>query len=319
MKETIKKILKEEISNGYTKLELLVLQWIFKKQQGARIANNGLSNHMQLLRDVKTLFGLTNKDLARFISLYQDNYTTGGIQQRNDVIRTPLKKYSVDFVYDWSGYQHNTYEVWGGDEDNAWELAKASEDTGEFTESFDEGPVEMSGDRGDHFESDMEDITETIYKELNLLKEERNKKFTDKLLIIIFKSIDKWLQKEGYSVDDLSSDSVIYENVLEIVLGKFAINSQDDEEYIIASFVENFMSAGDWDFLSEVGIKPPTKKNFKVIKMYGMQSTVTDEAEGLAYLPSELLYSEFDGGLNWVTVETEVHDSWDTEYEVYEK
>ena len=34
MKKTIKKILKEEISNGYTRFELLVLQWIYKEHKG---------------------------------------------------------------------------------------------------------------------------------------------------------------------------------------------------------------------------------------------------------------------------------------------
>jgi len=318
MKKTIKKILKEEISNGYTRFELLLLQWIYKEHKGD-LFDFSFTNYKPLFRKIKSNFGLSNKEMIKIITLYKDNYTTGGFHMRDDVIRTPLKKYDLGFVYDYNSYQTNSYVVWGVDEDEAFEFANASEDTGEFVESFIEGEIYNSGNRGDHFDTTFEEINETIKKELNLLKEERNKKLTDKFLIVTFKILDKWMQGEGHDIDEVETDASVYEQIIKVVKVSLGIVGQEDIDFIVASFVLNYMTAGDWDLLKEIGVKEPQIKKWELSKTYGIRAYVTDIVRNVeGYLPSEMMYAEWDGGYDWDRYDMDIQDYFDEELDITE-
>ena len=257
--------------------------------------------------------------MIKIITLYKDNYTTGGFHMRDDVIRTPLKKYDLGFVYDYSSYQTNSYVVWGVDEDEAFEFANASEDTGEFVESFIEGEIENSYNRGEHFDTTFEEINETIKKELNLLKEERNKKLTDKFLIVTFKILDKWMQGEGHDIDEVETDASVYEQIIKVVEVSLGIVGQEDIDFIVASFVLNYMTAGDWDLLKEIGVKEPQIKKWELSKTYGIRAYVTDIVRNVeGYLPSEMMYAEWDGGYDWDRYDMDIQDYFDEELDITE-
>ena len=41
---------------------------------------------------------------------------------------------------------------------------------------------------------------------------------------------------------------------------------QEDIDFIVASFVLNYMTAGDWDLLKEIGVKEPQIKKWELSK-----------------------------------------------------
>jgi hypothetical protein len=152
-----------------------------------------------------------------------------------------------------------------------------------------------------------------------ILKEETNRKLSPKFLISTFKILDRWLEGEGHDIDEVEDDAMVYESIIGVVESTLGISDQDSIDYIVASFVLNYMTAGDWDLLKEIGLKEPQKKKWDMTKGYGMSGWATDEVKGVeGYLPSELKYADWDGGIDWERVSFDAHDYWDEETDVYE-
>jgi len=161
-------------------------------------------------------------------------------------------------------------------------------------------------------------LRESIHNELTLLKEDKSK-LSPKFLIKAFKILDKWMLGEGHDIDEVEEDASVYGWIIDVVEELLGINNRDTIDYIVASFVLNYMTAGDWDLLKEIGVKEAQIKKWDLTKHYGIRGWVTDtvtNAEG--YLPSEMRYADWNYGYDWDQYDMEISDTWDEEFDLDE-
>jgi hypothetical protein len=127
------------------------------------------------------------------------------------------------------------------------------------------------------------------------------------------------MQGEGHDIDEVEDDPSIYESIIYVVEELLGVKEQDSIDFIVASFVLNYMTAGDWDLLKEIGVKEPQKKKWDLTKSYGIRGWATDEALGVeGYLPSEMRYGDWNYDYDWETREMDISDTWDEELDITE-
>ncbi len=153
-----------------------------------------------------------------------------------------------------------------------------------------------------------------------ILKEETERKLPAKFLIKAFKILDKWMLGEGHDIDEVSEDASVYESIIDVVETLLSIKNQEDIDFIVASFVLNYMTAGDWDLLKEIGIKEPQKKKWDLTKTYSVRGWITDVANDQeGYLESQMQYDDWHHGYDWEQGEFEINDTFDTETDITER
>lgn len=318
MKETIKKILKEETSKGYTKFELHVLNWMYKELNGAQLVDFfRIDTHKygMFLTRIKNMFGIDNKMLAEIIHLYNHNWSKDGFQKDDsDVKRGTAHKFKVSFYRDVSAWVSQDFYLWATDDDSAYEMADAEEYTGEgLADEVEWGDVQV-GDYGDIYGTDIVFLEHTIRKELNLLKEDIKSKMSDKLLITICKDIDGILDDNGHDFSDLSNGDE-YEIMLHYIMDKYGL-PEDAAHYIIAVYGENYERINtDWSELLETGIYKPQRTRWEGNKEYGASQWISSYTTVDAYSKSEANYYEWQGDLDWIVDYVDTHDIWDEEIE----
>ena len=321
MRKTIKKILKEETTKEYTKLELYILNYIFEQLKGMRMFEyfkNSTYNYGKFIDGLKSMFGLTNKMLAEILYLYDKNYTGNKFEQRDDVIRGEAKKWRVTYSYDVSAWQDRFLDVYGVEEDDAHNMADAEDYVAAGLAFNDEwGDVE-TGDTGEIYDSNAEPLQETIKRQLNLLKEDIKTRLSDKLLINICKHIDKLLTDSGYTWDDISNGwlaSDEYSSLLTFIENTYGL-PVDVAHYAIAVYGENYERINrDWSELLETGIIKPKKTTWHGKKEFGASQWIHQRASAEAYSEAELNYYDYDGYIDWEDEYFDTNDTWDEETE----
>jgi hypothetical protein len=325
MKETIKKILKEETSKGYTKFELHVLNWMHKELNGSQLDHtwtNSPYEYGKFLTRIKNMFGIGNKGVSELIYLYKHNWSANGFQQRDNVERETAHKFKVSYYRDVSAYVSQDFYLWATDDDSAHEMADAEDYTGEgLADEVEWGDVEV-GDYGEVYDTEIVFLEQVIKKELNLLKEDIKSKMSDKLLITICKDIERILDDNGLNFDELNygfPGGNEYSGILDHIIKTYGL-PEDAAHYVIAVYSENYERINkDWRELLETGIDKPQKTRWKGRKEYGASQWITSSTTVDAYSGAEANYYDWDAGLDWEDDYIDTHDTWDeeTEWEKY--
>jgi hypothetical protein len=326
MKETIKKILKEEtVGSSFTKFELHVLNWMHKELNGSQLDHtwtNSPYEYGKFLTRIKNMFGIGNKGVSELIYLYKHNWSANGFQQRDNVERETAHKFKVSYYRDVSAYVSQDFYLWATDDDSAHEMADAEDYTGEgLADEVEWGDVEV-GDYGEVYDTEIVFLEQVIKKELNLLKEDIKSKMSDKLLITICKDIERILDDNGLNFDELNygfPGGNEYSGILDHIIKTYGL-PEDAAHYVIAVYSENYERINkDWIELLETGIDKPQKTRWKGRKEYGASQWITSSTTVDAYSGAEANYYDWDAGLDWEDDYIDTHDTWDeeTEWEKY--
>jgi hypothetical protein len=326
MKETIKKILKEEtVGSSFTKFELHVLNWMHKELNGSQLDHtwtNSPYEYGKFLTRIKNMFGIGNKGVSELIYLYKHNWSANGFQQRDNVERETAHKFKVSYYRDVSAYVSQDFYLWATDDDSAHEMADAEDYTGEgLADEVEWGDVQV-GDYGDVYDTEIVFLEQVIKKELNLLKEDIKSKMSDKLLITICKDIERILDDNGLNFDELNygfPGGNEYSGILDHIIKTYGL-PEDAAHYVIAVYSENYERINkDWRELLETGIDKPQKTRWKGRKEYGASQWITSSTTVDAYSEAEANYYDWDAGLDWEDDYIDTHDTWDeeTEWEKY--
>jgi hypothetical protein len=333
MKDTIKKILKEETGGGYHKLELKILNWMFKQLDGKPMTKEGGSlpgeiarvyqsttDFKKLVEPMRTMFGLNNKLASEMLYLYRHNWTPDGFVQTDNVNRAESKRWRVLIHRDVSAWQTDEYEVYGTDEQEADSFAHASDtqwsdEKVKYHEKYIEGEEEM-GDIGDIYDTEIELIENVIKDHLSLLKENTSMttKYKDRFLIKVCKVIERYFRVNNKNKEDMRWHSDEYEYLLKFLEETLAIGDENDLNFMYAVYLENDDRAnGDWNSLVEKGLSIPKMKTFNGEKEFGASIWVTQETVVDGWSEAELNYYNYYGYLDWDEKSQDTHETWDEE------
>lgn len=143
-------------------------------------------------------------------------------------------------------------------------------------------------------------------------------KYNLNVLIKIFKQLSK--NNFFTDIDEVAEDKEIIIEIYDFLTDSLAINDQDDKEFIIAAFYENYIiTDGNFDLLGDT-IAPvtPKKRNYIYRSSHRQESIVFQMARAKSYLPSFVKWDAYDGNLDLDITEEDVRDTWDYEDNVEE-
>jgi hypothetical protein len=141
-------------------------------------------------------------------------------------------------------------------------------------------------------------------------------KYPLKIAIRMFKFLDEWLKDTDYSIDEIGNNHDAVMDIYNYVEKSLALGKQNDIEFMIAAFYENYKACyGNWDELG-VNIPPltPMEKTYTIEQNYRQTSIIYEEGRTTSYLPSIALWDAYEGNVDFEIIDEDIRDTYDYEW-----
>lgn len=142
-------------------------------------------------------------------------------------------------------------------------------------------------------------------------------KYKLKFAVRMFQILEEWLEESNYSMDDVYDDSNAVQDLYVHIERTLALGDQDDIEFFIAAFYENYKACdGNWEILGD-GVPPvtPQKQTWVIEQNYKQISIVYERAKTETYMPSIIKWDAYESNLDWDIYDEDVRDTYDYDFD----
>jgi hypothetical protein len=142
-------------------------------------------------------------------------------------------------------------------------------------------------------------------------------KYKLKIAVRMFQLLEKWLEENNYDMDGVYQDYETVEQLYLYIEGTLALGNQDDIEFFIAAFHDNYEACkGDWSKLgNEVSPITPKKQKYSIEQSFTQTSIVYEKATIDSYMPSIVKWDSYEGNLDWEIIDEDIRDTFDYDIE----
>jgi hypothetical protein len=142
-------------------------------------------------------------------------------------------------------------------------------------------------------------------------------KYKLKVAVRMFQLLEKWLEEKNYDMDGVYQDYETVEQLFLHIEKTLVLGNQDDIEFFIAAFYENYQACdGNWEVLGD-GVPPvtPKKQTYRIDQSYAQRSIVYETARIDSYMPSIVKWDSYEGNLDWEVTDEDIRDTFDYDIE----
>jgi hypothetical protein len=138
-------------------------------------------------------------------------------------------------------------------------------------------------------------------------------KYNLKVAVRLFEFLSNWLEEYDMDIDDIYDLHQRVSDLYEYIDDSLAIGGQEEIEFLIAAFYENYKACGgNWEILGD-GVPPvtPKKQTWVIEQSYRQVSIVSEKAKSESYMPSIVQWDSYEGNLDWEIVDEDIRDTFD--------